>query len=1128
MCSLPYRAPVMDGIIKTLFVMRLTAVLLIAACLQVSANGNAQNISISQRQTTLEKVFKEIHRQAGYQFFYQDELFRQAKKFDISVKNASIGQVLDLCFKDQPFDYVIEDKIISFRKKAPPTVVLTAVALPVDTVREISGKITNEKGEPVSSATITVPGTGISMAASSTGTFTIRVPENKNELVITSIGYEETRVIIGRSTTLVIVMKEKTTASDDIVVIGYGVTKKSDLTGSVATVNVKDAGDRQTPDIATLLQGKVTGVEVNAGSIRIRGVTSFNNTDPLVVIDGFLGGNLSTINPNDIESMEVLKDASSTAIYGSRGANGVILVNTKSGKAIPLKVNININSGIATTVKRLNVLNATQYIDYVQEGLINAGQTIPDKLKTPGVRQDITNWQDEVLKTGHSNSIDVNLSGGTNKATFYVSLGYKHFDDIIIGPKYDQVAIRIKNDFKLKKWLKVGSNLAFTYRMSKGSAPADVTSMLTMPPYIPVLDSNNYWGYGSIVRATDLGDNGNPVASSRLAHPESNNLEYMANIYADITFFKGLVYHIQTGVTGAFNRFVRWDDKFNDPQGQTVDNKHINSTTYYMDPILESYLTYTRDIGKHAFSLMAGNTWQNFSQFGGITIQGQNYANTDVRNVFSAANSSITNEYTGTYAYESYFGRLNYQFNNKYLLTVNARRDGSPRFAPQHRWGTFPSVAVAWKMHEEKFIDDLNIFDQLKLRASWGISGNDAIGNFRYISQVWTNGVYYPLGTTPALNQGATIKDDASQGIKWESTTSKTLGLDMAFLRNKLTVTAEYFIKNSNDILFAVPRPTSLGYGLFVTGGDAIVNAASCVNKGFELQVGYRNKIGALNYSLDANYTHVNNNVTSLGLGQPYLDNMSRTDIDHPIGYFYGYVADGIFQKQADLNAANESARAAALKADPSLTPAQLSQIYYQLPATSAGDVRFRDLNGDGKISDDKDRTMIGNSIPKHYYGLSVYMDYKGFDLNVFFQGIAGSQLFYNGYQNTRGMLAVKNQETYVLDRWKSEQEPGNGIVPRAILGDPAQNIRNSTLQVESGAYFKLRQLSIGYNLPERSNTKAGFAKCRIYASASNVFTITKYTGYDPEYGGSNLNRGVQWLNFPPARSFSVGLQLGL
>jgi TonB-linked SusC/RagA family outer membrane protein len=1113
--------------------MKLTCILLITLLLHIHLNGHSQAITWSGRDVSVKKVFDVIRKQTEFTFFYNVGVLKNAHKVSVNARNATLKEVMEQCSKGQPFDYDIENKIIVITKRvARVEQAVKPVIDNKDMMRRVSGKVSNSKGEPLADATVSVAGTYFGTATLADGAFAIRVPNNKDELILSSIGYEETSVIISKLPAIrdiVIVMKEKDRIeAGDVVVIGYGIARKVDLTGSLSVVNIKDIGDRQNPDLPTLLQGKISGVDVNSGSIRVRGVTSFNNTDPLVVIDGFLGGSMETVNPNDIQNIEVLKDASSTAIYGSRGANGVILITTKKPKAGPTKISLNLNSGFATTPKKLSVLNASQYIDYVQEGLRNAGLSITDKLLTPGVRIDATNWQDAVFKTSHSNSVDLNLSGGSPSATFYVSMGYKHADEIYIGPGHDIISARLKNDFIVKKWLRFGDNVSFNYRIDKGVGPSLASSIISMQPYYPVRDTNNYWGYSTINRLTDLGDAINPVESSALTHPLTHNLSYQANMWAEIQPFRGLTYHFQTGVTGSFNRNNIWTDKYDNSSQQTVDATFTDNSAYTLSPIIESYLTYTHKSGKHDVTAMVGNTWQNYASSGSISVYGQNYANTSVRSVFNAENRSIAGETFGRYAFASYFGRFNYQYNNRYLLTVNLRRDGSPRFAPQYRWGTFPSVAFAWKLHEEDFIKMLNIFAQLKVRASWGISGNDAIGDFRYLSQIYTNGEYYPFGMSPVPVSGATVVNDASANIKWESTTSRTLGVDMSFLRNAVNFTAEYFLKNSNDILFPVPRPESLGYGIGTTGGDAIVNAASCVNKGIELQLGFRNSIGQIQYYIDANYTYVKNNVTSLGTGQPYMDDISRTDINHPIGYFYGYTADGIFKTRAELDEVNQKARAAALKVNPQLTPDQVAQVFYQLPSTSPGDVRYKDINGDGHISDNYDRSLIGNSIPTHLYGFTVQMGYKKFDFNIFLHGIGGSQIYYTAYEHSRSMKAIENQEIYTLNRWKSEQDPGNGIVPRAIIGDPALNSRPSTLMVSSGNYFKLRQVSVGYSLSDNLMKKAGFNKFRIYASGSDLLTFTKFQAYDPEFGGTNLRRGVNYLNYPMPRSFSIGLQVGL
>jgi TonB-linked SusC/RagA family outer membrane protein len=534
---------------------------------------------------------------------------------------------------------------------------------------------------------------------------------------------------------------------------------------------------------------------------------------------------------------------------------------------------------------------------------------------------------------------------------------------------------------------------------------------------------------------------------------------------------------------------------------------------YGISPIIEQYLTYKNTLGKHDFSVMAGSSWRSGSSGGSIQIFGEGL-DLAIENVKTAPTNNVTTDDIWKNALLSYFGRINYQFNNKYLLTLNIRTDASPKFAPSNRWGTFPSIAVAWKMHEEEFIKRLNIFDQLKLRAGMGTSGNDNIGDFRYLSQVYTLDVYTPFGNGVRHN-GATVINNSSNDIRWETTKTNTIGADMAFLDNRLTLSAEYYNKETSDILYGIPQPVSLGYGHAGSNGSAIVNAASMENKGFDLQLDYRSNVGKLRYSIGINYSHNKNNVISLGEGS-YLDGINRTDIGHPIGYFYGYVADGIFMTQQELDDANEAAQAKDFS-------------FYQDGVTRAGDVRFKDVNNDGHI-DDKDRTYLGSPHPTHLYGANISLDYKGFDFNVILQGIGGSSIYDGNYDRQRGGQYILNQFTYVNDRWKSESDPGNGIVPRVAIGDPAQNNRASSLKLTNGSYLKIRQISLGYSLPKDISSKIGMDNLRIYASADNYFTFSKWNyGYDPEVGGDNLYRGIDRGNhWPRPKLLMFGIQVQL
>lgn len=1090
---------------KILRVMRLTLFLLFISLTQVIAvttYSQSTRLSINLKNATVKDILYDIESRSEFYFLFNSKLVDVERKVDIEATNEHVEKILGKLFEGQDVGFSIMDRMIIIQ---PSSAVSKEI---VQQQKTISGKVTDSSGASLPGVTVLIKGTIQGTVTDTDGNYSITKVPGDATLVFSFVGMKTLEVAVGNQTSINVRMEEVAFGIEEVVAIGYGTVKKSDLTGSVSSISSKDLGDRQVSDIGSLIQGKVPGVDVAQGKIRIRGVTTFNNTDPLVVIDGFIGGNLGTVNANDIQSIEVLKDASSTAIYGSRGANGVILITTRGGKVGPLKVSINAYSGIAKAPKKLDVLNASQYIDYMTDALTNAGQTLSPKLMTPAVREDVTDWQDEVFRTAHNTEFDINFSGGSDKTKYFMSIGYKYNESIAIGPQNSTTYIRNKNDFNISKWFRVGNNFAFNYNTGKGQQPWLQYAIL-MPPYIPVYDPTQIGGYSYADTDTDRSGSYHPLPLSTLSHPESSSLGYQTNLWAELTPVKGLIYRIQAGVSGNFSRNKTWEEEFRG--GNRYRRNGVSEgSNYSFSPLIENTLTYKQLFGKHDLSVMVGNTWQNHAFGGGISIAGQDYANTEVKNVFLAGSRNISAQSAWNYAYLSYFGRFNYQFNNKYLLTVNMRRDGSPRFAPQNRWGTFPSVALAWKMHEEGFIKKLNIFDQFKVRASWGVSGNDAIGDFRYVSQVWTNGIFYPVGGVPL--PGATIKDNASSDIKWESTDSKTIAADMAFFNNSLTVTADYFIKNTNDILFTVPRPASLGFGLNF-GGDAIVNAASVENKGFEIQVGYKGKVSDFHFLLDANYTNVHNEVTGLGLGQPYLANISRTDIGNPIGYFYGYVADGVFMKQSDVNAANTAAQA---KGFPT----------YQETSTSAGDVRYKDVNADGHITSE-DRTMIGNSIPKHLYGLNITLDYKGFDFIAYFQGIAGSDHFYGDWHYLRGGTANGNQEAYVLDRWRSEAEPGNGIVPRAIMGDPSSNNRPSSIMVQSGNYLKVRQMSLGYTFPQSLTGKAGIENLRLYTSAENWITISNYLGYDPEVGGDNLNRGWDNLPFPNPKSMVLGIQIG-
>lgn len=1089
---------------------------MIALTFNVSIAANSQTISFSGKNVTAKKMLSVIKEQTSYVFFYDVTLLKNVKPVSINVTNASIEKVLQETFKESPVTWIVQGQTISLISKAETKVEKT-ISAPV--IRKISGVITDSKGIPLPLVNVVEKGSANGVQTDLDGKFSLTLSKDNAILVVSYIGFVTQEVQVGDKTTISITLIEDASKLDEVVVVGYGTVKKSDVTGSVSSISRRDLGDLQGKGIVSLIQGRVSGVDVVEGKIRIRGVTTLNSTDPLTVIDGFPGGNFNSVNPNDIESIEILKDASSTAIYGSRGANGVILITTKSGQVGKLKTSINVFTGIKVVPRYLGVLNAIQYNDYVKDALTNSNQPISDKLLSDYVLVDRTDWQKEMFRTANVSEVAINFSGGSENATHFTGIGFKTDEEIVQRPSSKNFYFKNKIDFKLSKWLKLGTNVAVNFTNNKNQWDAQqnyetMVNTINFPTYFPVYDESVKGGYSTTVRDEDLSDAQNPLTSVMNTHSEQTSLNYQGQLFIKIEPLKDLVLTTMGGVNGSFARSFTWTDEYAAAGGIFLPNSLKEGSSYGFSPLIENYLSYSKVFGAHTLKGMVGNSWQNDVVYGGIDISGSNFTSSTIQNVNVAPLVPRPTQWKMIDARLAYFGRFDYNYNSKYLATFNFRADASPNFSPENRWGKFPSVALAWKINEEDFMKSQSMLSLLKLRLGWGKSGNDAIGQYRYQSLVWNTGIGYPLGTSQDFGAGATIRDNFAPDIKWETTESKTIGLDFGLLKNRLTGTVEVFLKETSDILFNVPRPWSMGYGSVWTSGDAIVNAADVENKGFEFQLAYKDQINKFKYSVNGNYTFVHNEVTSLGSGQPYLDSngVSKTEVGYPIGYFYGYVADGVFTTQKQLNDANAAAQAK-------------GSAYYQEAGTTAGDVRFKDVNGDGKITPD-DRTMIGNPIPKHMFGLNMDAWYKGFDVNFYWQGVAGGDIFDASYGRTGAGAIIRNQRINVLDRWRSEAEPGNGTQPRATSGDPSQNTRPSTLMVENGSYLKLRQFSLGYSLDGNFLKSTGIERVRFYVSGNNLFAITKYSGYDPEVGGENLSRGVLWLKPPVSRQFMMGLNL--
>ncbi len=1088
-----------------------------------------RDVSLQLINAPLRDVLRKLETTTQARFAYSRSVIRLEQPVSIRAERESLASVLTRLLTPLNIRYELTNGQIFLSKMKPgpestgqllPTPVPDEAKYELATIR-VQGKVTSaDKAEALPGVNVTLKGTSRGTATQADGTFSLEVPDERAVLVFSYIGYAPQEVVVGARTTFEIRLATAQNSLDEVVVVGYGSVKKSDLTGAVGSVTAKEFGDRVSGSPASLLQGRVAGLDITGDQIRIRGVTSFYGTDPLFVIDGIIGGNLGTVNANDIERIEVLKDASATAIYGVQGANGVILVTTKTGKAGPVRVSVNSFGGFQNPIRKLDVLNARQYVDLVKEMYTNAGKAadLSAKILSDDVLIDRTNWQDATQKTGYFQEHNVNFSGGSEKSNYFVSLVYKRNTPVQVGDAVNRTyGLRAKNNFNLTPWLRLGTNLSLIYNYNTGRQVGDGQQRLSYPPYLSPYDANNPWGTTNVDRSADLTDQYNPI-NGILGRGDSKDFNYQVNGFAEVEPIRGLVYRLQAGLNGNYFNTWGFNPRTIDGGVQVNPSNFSQGAGYGFYPTLENILTYTKDIGAHNFSVLGGTTLQTGESrstgASGRDFIGERY---DVLGLNAVSVILPGTQGYGKSAIFSYFGRVTYGFKDRYLLTANFRANTSANFAPSNRWGYFPSMAVAWKIHEEPFLQGrIPNLSQLKLRAGYGLVGNDNTGGpFKYSSQVHTD-TYWPSGVnSDVLNKGATVYTDASSKIKWESLSSTNIGLDVGFFGDRLSFTVDYFNKNTNDILLPVPQPISLGYGGNQGGGDATVNAATINNRGFEFLGTYQNRVGQFSYSVSANLTLVKNNVTSLGAGQPFVQDVSRTDTGNPVGYLYGYIADGIYRTKAEIDQANATAK-------------EKGKDFFQESSTSAGDVRFRDLDGDGQITTN-DRTRIGNAIPTHTYGANVTLGYKGFDLNVLFQGVGGNQLYLANYGSTRGMVIVQNAETYVLNRWRSETDQGNGIVPRAIYLDPAGNNRMSTLKVEDGAYLRLKQVSLGYRLSPALLGRIGLretSNVRFYVSSFNLLTFTRFTGFDPEVGGDNKQRGYAGGGFPSNRQVVLGLKL--
>lgn len=978
----------------------------------------------------------------------------------------------------------------------------------------ITGKITSDDGNGLPGANILVKGTNKGTVSNAAGEFSIEIPDGQTVLVISSVGYQTKEVLVQGKKVLNITLVSDVKALEEVVVVGYGTQKVKDLTGSVGIVKMDDARKTATYDVAKMLQGQVAGVTVHGSgepggfvSIKIRGISSFTKTDPLFVIDGVPVDAPYDFAPDDIESVQVLKDASAGAIYGSRAAGGVVIITTKKGKAGPLKIDYSGYAGVQNIAKTIPVTDRIGYQNITSAAEVNAGLPVApgNNPSSPSFISNVnTNWQKEGFKTGVIQDHNLSFSGGNDIIKANASLGYFDQSSTYSGPQ-NYTRYTFNGNLTGKKGIfSFGAKFAYTQSHKINNANTrehavfggSVTSLLTAIPTMPVYDPNRLGGFGGSDNNTQRAITLNVIGMNSLLQSYGDRNRLLGNFWGELELAKDFKYKLSV----SYDR-TDWKDFFFEPK--------YDLGFYYLTPLaflsvtrgasntflVENTLSYAKEIGRHRVDFLAGITHQkdNFGWTRGTALGLTEPYFLSLSSGLESSGGRSVSEYMSTSVLQSYLGRVNYNFADRYLLTFNFRRDGSSKFSPDNRFGNFMSLAAAWNIHNDLQLPEF--INSMKLRGGYGELGNQAIDPYKYDTYINTNGNYVFDG---ALAPGATRTQVVDPSIRWESKRTTNVALDFGLLKDKLSFTVEYFDNRAYDMLASVPIPTSVGS----TNASVVTNAASVSNSGVEFTAAYRHKEGDFKYEISANAHTLSNKVLSLGgNNEPIYGAASKTEVGHSVGELYGYLTEGIFQNADDIKN-----HAIQINAAP-------------------GDLKFKDVNGDGKVNAD-DRVYLGNAIPDFYYGANFGASYRNFDLSFFIQGQAGNKVFNGVYRNLMGEQ-YSNHHVDALNYWTPVNTNTN--VPRPVIGDPNANARDSDRFVENGAYLRMQNAQIGYTVPQELLRKLkGVNKVRVYVSGQNLFLITGYRGYDPDFSSDGLfSRGFDYGSYPNPRTVMLGLQVG-
>ena len=1109
---------------KIMLIMKLQLLFLLVFVSQsfaVVTNAQNKRLDLDFNNNTLKEVLVAIEEVSDLSIIYKDKEVASPKLITTSFKNKLVTEILDEVLLPEDLSYQMNGKLV--------------VVLPSNDLKSISeqsgtvsGVVKDTEGHPLPGVTIVVKGTAHGTVSGADGSYSLSQVPDDAILVFSFVGMLTQEILVEDQTRIDITMVVDAIGIEEVVAIGYGVQKKVDLTGAVASVDIKSMEKLGTSNVALALQGLAAGVSVSAAGgnpggavdILIRGVGTLNDNTPLYIIDGVPQETMYYLNPEDIESINILKDAASAAIYGTRGANGVILIKTKRGDVGTPKVSFKAYYGVQRINKFMPAItNSADFVRLAKMGIQNAGGNlsdysfISDYESNPGSFPN-SDWQKEYFSGGaRSEKYDLSISGGSLNSNYSLSAMYNKEEGAIVRTKREKMSVRINSDIKISDKLKVGESFSVGRSGGRWVNFSDQSyQLLGLPPTIPIRDENNSEGWGYATPKDGYGKIGNPVAAQYIYDNKDDDIHLFGSAYLEFEPIKNLKYTVRASQTIQFWYDYNFTPKFNvGSDFQSANTKLEEERARKYHTVLDHTLSYFINTGDHTIDLLAGASREH-ALYRGMIAGGQGLPyNLFVLEQAQESQSVGGKEFDSRL--QSVFGRVSYNYKNKYFLQSNIRRDGSSRFAEENRYGVFPSFSAGWRISEESFFN-VPAVSNMKLRAGYGIIGNQEIGDYAYIATAGIGSkLDYVFGTNQQIYTGSTTNFVPASGIKWETTTTQNIAMDLGMFDSRLNVSVDYYIKRTEDILFQERIPWSVG-----ADNDPYSNVGEMLNKGFDISIGYRNLDNEFKYQVNANISTYDNEVVKMNsdelevkkAGTPHwlLKYVTETKAGEPIASFYLYPTDGLFKTDAEAEAYVNS-------------DGEMLQEF-----AKAGDVKFIDTNNDGIIDDD-DRVNMGNAIPKLEGSLSFSGSYRNFDFSMLLVGVAGKKMFNANKQFLFYVSDFGNLHEDYLDMWSPSNTESD--IPRLVVGDPNGNANKpSALFLEDASYMRLRQLEFGYTLPKTITSRMGIDRLRLYTRAENLFTLTKYTGYDPSIAGSRdiFRNGVDINTYPFAKQFFIGLQL--